>query len=445
MDVVQNWKTRLDNRDLTVAVIGLGYVGLPLAVEFAEEGLNVVGVDIDSGKIEAVARGESYILDVASKRLQEVVGSGKLKGYTALPVELAIDAISIAVPTPLSKSKSPDVAYIASAMDGVRAYVRGRRERGLELAPLLVVLESTTYPGTTRELVLAPMEEEGLVLDDNLFVAFSPERVDPGNPQYQTRNTPKVLGGVSTASGELACALYPLAVDTVVPVATSEEAEMVKLLENTFRAVNIAMVNELTIMADRMGINMWHVIEAAKTKPFGFMPFYPGPGIGGHCIPLDPMYLSWKAKFFGYYNRFIELASDINDNMPEFAVHKLMNLLNERGRCIKGSRILLLGVAYKPNVDDLRESPALVLWERLAKMGAVLSFNDPLAPRFKNAQGDFVDSTPLTPKLLGEQEVVIVTTAHKVFDWEAIRTHAPLIFDARGVYKEVIDPNIVQL
>lgn len=428
---------KINNRNALVGIVGLGYVGLPLAVEVAKSGFKVIGIDIDCSKIDCLKAGVSYVQDVCDEELDYCIKNNLLQvssDYTRLK---AVDIIDIAVPTPLSKSKTPDVSYIIKAMAGIKANFEPNK---------LIVLESTTYPGTTRELVIGEMESSGYLLDRDFWAAFSPERVDPGNPVFQTRNTPKVIGGASKQSTELTVAFYSQVIDKTVVVNSCEEAEMCKLLENTFRAVNIGFVNELAMMCDKMGINIWNVIEAARTKPFGFMPFYPGPGIGGHCIPLDPAYLSWKAKHYGFYNRSIELATDINENMPQFTVDKLLRIMNQRGKLLNGAKLLILGVAYKNDVDDIRESPALAIYEKLIEFGASVTYYDPYIKGFTDFQGQEVRSLPgIDSSTLQASDVVMLVTAHQVFDYEFILQNARLIFDTRNGFSGFTSSKIVVL
>lgn len=430
---------KIKNRKAVIGIVGMGYVGLPLAVEFAKKGFKVYGIDLLQEKIDSLKKGKSYIIDVKGKEVSEVVNNGSFIPTTDYSVVKKVDCISIAVPTPLQKSKDPDVSYITSAMNSIRKYLH---------RDMLVVLESTTYPGTTRELIADEIEKEGFKVGKDVFVAFSPERVDPGNPKYNTKNTPKVIGGVTKKDTALSVALYSQVIERVVPVETPEEAEMVKLLENTFRAVNIGLVNELAVMCHRMGIDMWNVIDAASTKPFGYMPFYPGPGIGGHCIPLDPMYLSWKAKMYDFYNRFIELSSDVNTNMPRFVVGKIGEILNKRKKSINGSRILLMGMAYKKDIDDLRESPSFEVYHLLREDGADVTVIDPMVDSFIDERG-----TGKKVKVLGkigEKELkkfdcVILLTNHSNFDYKWYAKHASVIFDTRNGFKGINRKNIIKL
>lgn len=427
-------KAKFEGRDAVLVVIGQGYVGLPLAMEAVEAGFRCIGLDVWQERVDQLNAGESYIIDVPSEQLAAARASGRYEATTDYARIAEADAISICVPTPLRKTRDPDISYIQASLESLVPHLT---------KPCLVVLESTTYPGTTDEIVVDMLTQGGKrVLDEDVFVAFSPERVDPGNPTYQLKNTPKVIGGVTPAGGELAVALYGQMVERVHKVGTAREAEMVKLLENTFRAVNIALVNEMLLMCDRMDINIWRVIEAAATKPFGFMPFYPGPGIGGHCIPLDPTYLSWKAKSYGFYNRFIELATDINGNMPRFVIQKLVRLMNDQGKALNGARVLLVGMSYKANVDDLRESPALDIWELMHREWGVKPFyHDPHIPRVDSLGAV---NQPLTAESLASFDAVIITTNHRDVDYDLIAKHATLVLDARNAMREE-GPQITKL
>lgn len=427
---------KINNKEAVIGIIGLGYVGLPLAIEFANDGYKVIGVDLLQSKVDMLKKGESYIIDVKSEDVKKNIESGRFQPTTDFSKIAETDAVSIAVPTPLQKSKDPDVSYITSAMNSIKDHIH---------KDMLIVLESTTYPGTTRELIANRVAEMGFEPGKDVFVAFSPERVDPGNPVYNTKNTPKVVGGMTKYDTELAAALYGKVLDSVVTVNTPEEAEMVKLLENTFRAVNIGLVNELAIMCHRMGIDIWNVIEAAKTKPFGFMPFYPGPGIGGHCIPLDPMYLSWKAKMYDYYNRFIELSSDVNSNMPRFVLGKIAEILNKRKKSINGSKVLLMGMAYKKDIDDLRESPSLEVYRLLKTDGAEVSFTDPMTDSFVDINGNPVKAIKVDDSNIKSFDVVILLTNHSAFDYKWYAENAQIIFDTRNGFKDFEKDNIVKL
>jgi len=417
---------RIANGSVKLATIGLGYVGLPLSVEFASSGVDVLGIDVDAGKVSAVRRGESYIRDVPSERISELVRAGKLAATTDFDRLSERDAIVICVPTPLSKTKDPDLSLVVQAAEEI-----GKRLRPAQL----VVLESTTYPGTTEELIRPILEREGLEVGRDFFLAFSPERVDPGNKNWNTRNTPKIIGGTTPACRDVALALYSRAVTHVIPVSSTRTAEMVKLLENTFRSVNIALVNEVALMCDRLGVDVWEVIDAAASKPFGFMPFYPGPGLGGHCIPIDPFYLSWKLKTLNYRARFIELAGEVNSEMPYHVVSRVQDALNDRRRSVKGSRILLVGVSYKPDVDDVRESPALDLLRLLKQKGAEVSYHDPHVPELR-FEGTSLRSVPLSESL-PESDCVVIVTNHSSLDVAAIVEGAALVIDTRNATKNL--------
>ncbi len=424
MSTRQQLLDKIDRKRAHVVIIGVGYVGLPLAVEFAQAGFRVTGLDVNAGKMAQLNQGVSYIPDVSSDDVAPLVASGQLSGTTDRAVLGTADAVSICVPTPLSKSKDPDISYIVDASDAV-----GRHAH----AGMLIVLESTTYPGTTEEIILPRISENGLRVGVDFFLAFSPERVDPANSRWQTRNTPKVLGGATSACIEVASALYRNAVDELVPVSSMQAAEMVKLLENTFRAVNIALVNEVAIMCDKLDVDVWEVIDAAATKPFGFMPFYPGPGVGGHCIPLDPHYLSWKLKTLNYNARFIELAGEINSHMPDYVVGKVVDALNEDGKPVKNSSVLVLGVAYKPNVDDVRESPALDVIHLLQEKGARVGYHDPFIASL-DYEGIGLESADLEDALPAADCVVVVTN-HGEYDWDWIASQAGLIVDTRNALR----------
>jgi UDP-N-acetyl-D-glucosamine dehydrogenase len=426
---------RIRARKARVGVIGLGYVGLPLAVEFAHAGFDVTGFDVDAVKTDKINAGRSYIPDVAEADLAACVRGGTLRATTDMTALGTMDAIDICVPTPLRKTKDPDLSYVVMAVEAVAATL----ERGQ-----LIILESTTYPGTTDEVVQPMLEAKGLEADVDFFLAFSPERVDPGNQQFNTKNIPKIVGGVGPASTEAAAALYGATVQHVVPVSSTRVAEMVKLLENTFRAVNIGLVNEIALMCNKMDIGVWEVIDAAKTKPFGFMPFYPGPGLGGHCIPIDPFYLSWKARQTGFECRFIELAGHINSSMPHFVVDRVADALNSRKKSINGSRIHLVGVAYKRDVNDMRESPALDVLELLAKRGAQLSYSDPYVPELTHA-GRVMASVDLAAALATELDCAVICTDHTRFDYDALVDSGTLVVDTRNALKQRKGPTIFRL
>lgn len=426
---------QIQNHKAKIGIIGLGYVGLPLAVEFADAGFSVTGFDVDPKKTKAINTGRSYILDIPQSRLAAAAKSKHLNATTDFGNLSKMDVIIICVPTPLRKTKDPDMSYIVAAVEKVRATLRKGQ---------LIILESTTYPGTTRELVKQALEEKGFKVGSDFHLAFSPERVDPGNKSFGVKNTPKVVGGVTPRCTELAAALYGAIVSRVIPVSSPEAAEMIKLLENTFRAVNIGLVNEVALMCDRLGLDVWEIIDAAATKPFGFMPFYPGPGLGGHCIPLDPLYLSWKLKSLNFYSRFIDLASEINSNMPEHLVRKISESLNKFGKSIKGSKILVVGVAYKKDVNDTRESPALDVIELLEKRGGHVAYHDPFVPTLQVGPATF-KSMALRPAILKKQDCVVITTNHSQLDVALLTQHSKLIVDSRNATKGVKSPKIVKL
>src|SRR5437588_723762 len=426
---------RIGSRNARVGVIGLGYVGLPLAVEFARAGFDVTGFDVDESKTSQINGGKSYIPDVSDADVATEVNAGRLRATIDMKSLGAMDAIDICVPTPLRKTKDPDLSYIVLAVEAVAATLK----RGQ-----LVILESTTYPGTTDEVVQPMLEAKGLEADVDFFLAFSPERVDPGNQQFTTRNIPKIVGGVGRASTEAACALYGTIVERVVPVSSTRVAEMVKLLENTFRAVNIGLVNEIALMCHKMDIGVWEVIDAARTKPFGFMPFYPGPGLGGHCIPIDPFYLSWKARQNGFECRFIELAGQINSAMPDYVVERVSEALNTQRKPINGSKVHLIGVAYKRDVNDMRESPALDILELLIKRGALVSYTDPFVPELR-LDGRTLTSVPVADVLRQPPDCTIICTDHSVFDYAAIVGSGALVVDSRNALKQYQSPNIFRL
>jgi UDP-N-acetyl-D-glucosamine dehydrogenase len=430
-----NLKQRLASKEAVAGVIGLGYVGLPLAVELARNKVRTIGFDVDTRKVSDLAAGRSYIPDVPSEQVAQAVNSGLLAPTTD-PASLAeADVIDICVPTPLRKTKDPDLSYVVKAVETTAAVLRKGQ---------LVILESTTYPGTTDEVVKPALEAKGLKAGVDFYLAFSPERVDPGNPTYQTKNIPKVVGGYDEASTDVAQTFYQQVVDTVVPVSSTRAAEMVKLLENTFRAVNIGMVNELALMCHRMGIDVWEVIDAAKTKPFGFMPFYPGPGLGGHCIPIDPFYLSWKAKQFNFEARFIELAGQVNGSMPEYVVNRVAEALNEHRKPLNGSRVHLLGVAYKRDIDDVRESPALDVIELLKRRGASVSYSDPYVAAVEHGSHELTGISIAEAVAAGTDCAVIVTD-HKAFDYPGIVASFPLVVDTRNALKGIRSEKIFTL
>jgi UDP-N-acetyl-D-glucosamine dehydrogenase len=413
---------KIQKKEARIGIIGLGYVGLPLAVEFAQAGYHVVGIDTDSSKVDALNRGDCYITDISADLFSDMVSTGRLMATQDYGAIGELDAISICVPTPLRKTRDPDMSYVVAAAEQI----------GKHLSPsTLIILESTTYPGTTAEVVLPIMLKNGYVVGEDIFLAYSPERIDPANTTYGVRNTPKVIGGVTLDCADVAMALYDTVVEEVVKVSSTQAAEMVKLLENTFRAVNIGLINEIAIMCDKLGIDVWEVIAAAKTKPFGYMPFYPGPGLGGHCIPIDPLYLSWKLKSLNFNARFIELADEINTNMPRYVVRKVAEALNEDSKPVRGSRVLILGVAYKADVDDVREAPAIDIIQLLMQQGAVVKYHDPHVPTI---QFDGVDMSSVDYKMtiLESVDCVIVVTDHSYYNWTDILNHTNLIVDTRN-------------
>jgi UDP-N-acetyl-D-glucosamine dehydrogenase len=414
---------RIRERAARIGVVGLGYVGLPTAVSFAAAGFRVVGIDRNEMVVAAVGAGGSHVEDVSAGALEQLVSSGRLRTETSIAAAGDIDVIDICVPTPLDKTRDPDMSAILAVVEELSACVR---------AGQLVVLTSTTYPGTTAELIQPALEGRGLVAGEDVFIAFAPERIDPGNPSFGMRNTPKVIGGVTPQCTALASQLFETIVDRVVPVSSPTAAETVKLLENTFRSVNIALANEVAIMCRYLGVDVWEVIDAASTKPYGFMPFYPGPGLGGHCIPVDPNYLSWKLRGLNYVARFIALAEDINSHMPEYVVSRAADLLNEQAKSVRGSRILVLGVAYKPNVADLRESPALDVIGLLLRRGADAAYSDPHVAGPVDVDGTQLCSVRLDAQGLRAADLVIVATPHLGFEWDLITANAALVLDTRG-------------
>ncbi len=421
-------------RTARVGIVGLGYVGLPLAVEFAKAGFSVTGIDLVESKVARINAGDSYVQDIASSDIDALVNDDKLRATTDFSVISELDTINICVPTPLRKTKDPDMSYIVSACQEIAKHFH---------PGMLAILESTTYPGTTEEVVLPMLSRPDLQVGRDFFLCFSPERVDPGNPKYQTRNIPKVVGGITPACTEMGARFYAQALENVVPVSSTQVAEMVKLLENTFRMINIGLVNELAVMCDRMGINIWEVIDAAATKPFGFMPFYPGPGLGGHCIPIDPFYLSWKTRQAGIEARFIELAGYINGQMPHFVVEKIQNALNERAKAVKGSRIHILGVAYKRGIDDVRESPALDIIHLLQRRGATVTFSDPYVPSIR-IEEETMMATDAT-KAVGEADCAVIITDHPGIDYARIVDQAKLVVDTRNALRGMTSDKIIRL
>jgi UDP-N-acetyl-D-glucosamine dehydrogenase len=427
-------RDKILDRTAKIGVVGLGYVGLPLAVEFARAGYTVSGIDVDARRVDKLRSRQSYIQDVPEAEIVGFVGSGRLVPTTDYRVLKDIDAVSICVPTPLRKTRDPDIQYIADATAKIRECLHPQ---------MLITLESTTYPGTTDEILLTEFQAGGLRAGQDFYLAFSPERVDPGNPQFHTRNTPKIIGGVTPECTALATLLYESVVDRVIPVSSTKSAEMVKLLENTFRAINIGLVNEIAIICDKLGIDVWEVIDAAATKPFGFMPFYPGPGLGGHCIPIDPLYLSWKLKLFNYNARFIELASEVNTHMPEYVVGKIGRALNRLRKSVNGTRILVLGVAYKKNIDDVRESPALDIINLLQQEGAQVDYTDPYVHQLR-LDHQIMKSQALTREKLATYDCVVIVTDHREFDYDMVARASALVVDCRNAIRAKA-PNIVRL
>lgn len=427
MDIKQRLLDKIADRSAVIGVVGLGYVGLPLALEFARAGFKVLGYDVSPRVVEQLNNGISHIQDVASADLAEVVKAGKFEATADAARIKEMDAVSIAVPTPLVKTRDPDMSYVVAATETIAKHAH---------PGMLIVLESTTYPGTTRELMQPKLEEAGLVIGETAFLAFSPERVDPGNPTWHTKNTPKVVGGITPACTEVATALYASCLDTIVPVKSTETAELVKLLENTFRSVNIGLVNEMAIVCDKLGVNVWEVIDAAATKPFGFMKFTPGPGIGGHCIPLDPHYLAWKMRTLNYKTRFIDLASEINSEMPAVVVEKVAKALNDDRKAVNGSKVLVLGVAYKKNIDDMRESPALDVMRLLEQRGAEVAYHDPFVPTFRE-DGHTFSGVELTDDVLRDADAVVIVTDHDNVDYQRVVDLAPVVVDARNATRNL--------
>jgi len=426
-DTRQTLIEKLNTRTAKVAVVGMGYVGLPLAVVFADAGFTVTGIDLDQNKVALLNQKQSYILDVPTQHVADLADRGRLKATMDYSAVREADAVSICVPTPLRQTGDPDLSFIVSAVEGLAPYLH---------PGMIIVLESSTYPGTTRELVLPTLTENAhLEVGKDIFLAFSPERVDPGRTDWTTYNTPKVVGGITPACTEVAAAWYRQALKTVVPVTSTEVAEMAKLLENTFRMINIGLVNELAIICDRLGVDVWEVIEAAATKPFGFMKFTPGPGLGGHCIPIDPLYLSWKMKSLNYTARFIELASEINTGMPRFVVGKVQDALNDHNKALRGSRILVLGAAYKPDIDDLRESPALDVIHLLQEKGGIVDYHDPYIPEIHHDEVNLV-SVPDVMAAVKSADCVVIITNHKKYDYPAILASAKLVVDTRNAMGE---------
>lgn len=418
--------SRIESHDAVVGIVGIGYVGLPLSVAFAEAGFRTIGLDVNPTVVDGVNNGRSHILDITSERLEVLTTPGILEATDDFERLAEADAIVICVPTPLSKTDDPDMSYILSATEAVREHLRPGQ---------LVILESTTYPGTTREMVLPMLEETGLVAGSDFWLAFSPERVDPGNADWHIVNTPKIVGGLTPACHSLAVALFGEALETIVEVSSPEAAELAKILENTFRAVNIGLVNEMAVISDRLGIDVWEVIEAAATKPYGFMKFFPGPGLGGHCIPVDPHFLAWKMKTLHYRTRFIELAAEINAEMPRYVVERVTEAMNRVRKSLNGSRVLLLGMSYKPDVEDVRESPAFDIAQLLMQRGANIEYHDPYVPQV-SLEDQMLESQDLSAELLASVDVVVITTDHSSVDYGFVTEHASIVVDPRNAIRE---------
>ncbi len=433
--VAKDLEKKILDRSARVGVIGLGYVGLPLALEMAKKGFTVTGMDIDGGRVDSVNAGISYILDVPGEVLFSLVAEGRMKATQSFAAVEGLDTVNICVPTPLRKTKDPDLSYVITAVYAIRNHLRQGQ---------LIILESTTYPGTTREEVLPILEESGLRVGKDFFLAYSPERIDPGNQTYNTRNIPKVVGGITPRCGELAALLYQQFIERTVPASSTDIAEMVKLLENTFCSVNIALANEMAQMCHKLGINVWEVIEIAATKPFGFMGFYPGPGIGGHCIPGDHYYLTWRAKGNGHEPRLIELAGQINSQMPPFTINRIADVLNGNRKSLKQSKILVLGAAYKPDNNDIRESPALEVLRGLFEKGAIVHYSDPYVSSVE-LNGQVLRSVDLTPDNLRSMDCVVILTNHSSFNYEMVASHGSLVLDCRNALKGFVGPNIIRL
>jgi UDP-N-acetyl-D-glucosamine dehydrogenase len=423
---------KIEDKSAIIGIIGLGYVGLPLALRFTETGFQVIGFDMDSDKIKALDAGRSYIKHIQSERIERAITEKTLAVTTDFVRAKEADALIICVPTPLNKHREPDLSFVIETTKSLAPHLRGGQ---------VVSLESTTYPGTTEEEIKPIIERRGLVVGKDIFLVYSPEREDPGNSEFYIQKIPKVCGGVTKSCLRVGMALYGQVIEEVVPVSSTRAAEMTKLLENIYRAVNIGLVNELKIVADKMGIDIWEVINAAATKPFGFTPFYPGPGLGGHCIPIDPFYLTWKAREYGIHTRFIELSGEVNTAMPEWVVGKVMDSLNNAGKPLQGSRVLVLGIAYKKNVDDMRESPSVELMSILKYKGAIVTYSDPYVPQFPRMRkySFDLDSVELTPEVLQQADCVLIATNHDDFDYEMIKGNAKIIVDTRGVYREPAD------
>ncbi|MCH6569086.1 MAG: nucleotide sugar dehydrogenase [Acidobacteria bacterium] len=427
-------KEKILSKKAQIGVVGVGYAGLPLAMEFARSGFRVHGIDVDDEKVKDLNEGKSHIEDVKDDMLQFAIRAGCFEAHSDYEVVSQLDCVILCVPTPLRQTKDPDISYIVNAAQAVKKHLH---------KDMLIVLQSTTYPGTTEEVVRAEFESENVQIGKDLFLGFSPERIDPGNLKFTIKNTPKIVGGITPQCTEMAKTLYEQAIDRVIPVSSAAAAEMVKLLENTFRAVNIGLVNEIAIMCEKLGISVWEVIEAAASKPFGFMPFFPGPGLGGHCIPIDPLYLSWKLKMLNYNARFIELASEVNTQMPEYCVYRIVGVLNRNQKCVNGTKVLLIGLTYKKDVSDVRESPALDIMRLLENGGAQVDYSDPYVSQL--SVDDVVKkSVSLEPATIQEYDLLVMVTDHSDFDYAMIQKSAQLIFDARNVFREAFD-NVVKL
>jgi UDP-N-acetyl-D-glucosamine dehydrogenase len=427
-------KEKILSKKAQIGVVGVGYAGLPLAMEFARSGFKVHGIDVDDEKVKDLNEGKSHIEDVEDDMLQFAIRAGCFEAHSDYEVVSQLDCVILCVPTPLRQTKDPDISYIVGAAQSVKEHLH---------KDMLIVLQSTTYPGTTDEVLRAEFESEDVAIGKDLFLGFSPERIDPGNLKFTIRNTPKIVGGITPRCTEMAKTLYEQAIDSVIPVSSAAAAEMVKLLENTFRAVNIGLVNEIAIMCEKLGISVWEVIEAAATKPFGFMPFFPGPGLGGHCIPIDPLYLSWKLKMLNYNARFIELASEVNTQMPEYCVYRIVGVLNRKQKCVNGTKVLIIGLTYKKDVSDVRESPALDIIRLLENDGAQVDYSDPYVSEL-SIDDVIKESVPLEPATIQEYDLVVMVTNHSDFDYATIQKSAQLIFDARNVFRETFD-NVVKL
>lgn len=435
--IKQELLDKIQNKTAKVGIVGLGYVGLPLATEFARAGYHTIGFDVQSQKVDKVNAGHNYIGDIVGDNLKNVVDSGMLRATSDFSFVKDVDAIAICVPTPLDAHQQPDISFVRDSTVSVAEYVH----RGM-----LIVLESTTYPGTTEELLKPILEKSGLVCGEDFYLAFSPERVDPGNKQYKTKNTPKVVGGDGPAATEVAAALYSSVLEGGVHTVSSPAvAEMEKLLENTYRNINIGLANEMAIICNRMGLNVWEVIDAAKTKPYGFQAFYPGPGLGGHCIPLDPFYLSWKAREYDYHTRLIETSGEINTSMPEYVVERVMKVLNKNKTALNGAKVLVLGVAYKNDIDDYRESPALNVIDHFIEQGADTTYYDPYIPEYRHKGKTHTSAPALTDEMLKEADIVVICTAHNCFDYDHIQKTTKEIFDARNAMKDVKDRSNIEL